>query len=45
MEWGRKQIYEKTLRREGVGQIRGTKKVLTYLEASHKGSRRKQLFT
>lgn len=35
--WGRKQIYEKPLKREGVGQIRGTKKVLTYLEASHKG--------
>lgn len=34
--WGRKQTYEKTLRKEGVGQIRETKKVLTYLEASHK---------
>lgn len=37
MGWGRKQTYEKTPRKEGVGQIRGTKEVLTYLEASHKG--------
>lgn len=33
---GRKQTYEKT-RKKGVGQIRGTRKILTYLEASHGG--------